>query len=148
MFFKQKAKGPHKDILQPFRRLYAKWHGHHEIYRDVLTYDEARQRYIINRVTVTRDEVAPDDLPITGEKWRFFRTDLTPPYRQEKRTEVIDGVEVEFLNPSAISYNLYYESNVINEALAGEFKPKLMNPLILAVLIVGGVAVLFWFLMG
>lgn len=142
-----RRKKEHKDLLQPFRRFISNLKGNHEIYRDVLTFDEERQRYIINRTTVIREDVAPDDLPITGEKWRFFRTDLKPPCRMEKRKEIVDGEEVEFLNPSAISYNLYYESNAINEALAGEFKPKLLNPLVLAVLIAGGVAVLILFLM-
>lgn len=144
MFGKKKE---HKDILQPFRKLRAWYHGEHEIYRDVLSYDDTRQRYIINRTTVTRDDVKPDDLPITGEKWRFFRTDLIPPFRQVTRKEIIDGVEVEYLNPTAISYNLYYECNALNDAVAGNLKSKLMNPLVLAVLIAGGIAILLFVLM-
>lgn len=142
------GKKEHKDILDPFRKVRAWYNQRHEVYRDVLTYDELRHRYIITRTTITKEDVQPDDLPITGDQWHYFRTDLVPPFRAEKRTETIDGVEYDFLNPSAISYNLYMESNAINEALSGEFKPKLMNPLVLAVLIAGGFAVLLFFLMG
>lgn len=139
------------DPGQIFRDIASWWHFKHIAYRDVLTYDEERNRYVIHRTTLRMRDILPDDLPITGEKYRFFRTELVAPERQESRIETVtldDGsqIEVEYLNTSAISNYLFMVNNDINESLAGQFKPSGINPYILAGLI--GMAVLFgvWYL--
>lgn len=139
------------DPLQIFRDIASWWHFKHIAYRDVLTYDQDRNRYVIHRQTLRMRDINPDDLPVTGQKYHFFRTDLKAPERQETRVETItldDGqqVEVEYLNTSATSNYLYMVNNDINDALAGQFKPAGINPYILWGLI--GLAVLFgvWYL--
>lgn len=139
------------DPGQIFRDIASWWHFKHIAYRDVLEYDEQRNRYVIHRTTRRMKDILPDDLPITGQKYHFFRTELQAPPRQETRVETIvldDGstVDVEYLNTSATSNYLYMINNDINDALAGQFKPAGINPLILWGMV--GLAVLFgvWYL--
>ena len=139
------------DPGQIFRDISSWWHFKHIAYRDVLTYDPERNRYVIERTTVKMRDILPDDLPVTGQKYHFFRTDLVAPERQESRIETItldDGqqVEVEYLNTSAVSNYLWMVNNDINDCLAGQFKPNGINPYILWGLV--GLAVLFgvWYL--
>ena len=139
------------DAGQIFRDISSWWHFKHIAYRDVLTYDVERNRYVIERTTVRMRDIKPDDLPVTGEKYHFFRTELVAPERQESRTESVileDGsqVDIEYLNTSAVSNYLYMVNNDINEALAGQFKPSGINPYVLWGLV--GLAVIFavWYL--
>lgn len=139
------------DAGQIFRDIGSWWHFKHIAYRDVLTFDTERNRYVIERTTVRMSDIKPDDLPVTGDKYHFFRTELVAPERQESRTETVileDGsqVDIEYLNTSAVSNYLYMVNNDINEALAGQFKPSGINPYVLWGLV--GLAVIFavWYL--
>lgn len=139
------------DAGQIFRDIASWWHFKHIAYRDVLTFDQERNRYVIQRTTVRMSDIKPDDLPVTGEKYHYFITDLKAPERQESRTETVvleDGttIDVEYLNTSAVSNYLYMVNNDINEALAGQFKPAGINPYVLWGLV--GLAVIFgvWYL--
>lgn len=117
-------------------------------YRDMLVYNPTTERYTINTWTIEQSDVSPDDLKIDGEKWRVFKTPLELPEVPETRTEIDEnGEEHVYLNPTPISWNLYYESDTINNASVGEFRSKIINPLILAILIGGGILFLIFMLM-
>ena len=136
-------KKPKKDMFQFFRRLKDKWHSNHIAYRDVLDFDEERKRFQLNRYTIAQYEITPDDLLIDGEKWKVFQTPLKLPRMDDTRTEVDeDGTEHTYLNPTPISWNLYYESDALNDASTGEFRSKIINPMILALIIGGGILLL------
>ena len=113
-----------------------------------MTYDAERDRYRIDRATLVRTDVKPDDLGITGDKWHFFNTDMIAPPHEETRIEEVNGEKVVYHNLSAIALNHWAESDELINSLTGEFKPKLMNPLILAIIIVAGVSLLIFFMMG
>lgn len=139
----EKERKPKKDMFQFFRNLKDKWHSNHIAYRDVLTFDEERKRFHLNRYTIAQYEVVPDDLLIDGEKWKVFQTPLELPQMGDTRTEVgEDGVEHTYLNPTPISWNLYYESDALNDASTGEFRSKIINPMVLALIIGGGILLL------
>ena len=139
-------KKPKKDLGEPFRKLKHRWHFKHIAYRDVLGFDEERKRFLLRRFTIEQSEVVPDDLLIDGEKWKWFQTPLELPTVPDKRVEVEDGIEKEYLNPTPISYNLYYESDAINNASLGEFRSKVINPTTLALIIGAGVVILIFML--
>lgn len=139
------------DPGQIFRDIASWWHFKHIAYRDVLTYDAERNRYVIHRTTLRMTDIKPDDLPVTGCKYHYFKTELEAPERQESRIETItleDGqtVDIEYLNTSATSNYLYMINNDINNALAGQFKPSGINPYILWGLIGLGVLFAVWYL--
>lgn len=137
---------PKRDLVQPFRDLKSKWHFKHIAYRDILDWDAERQRLILDRKTIEQSEVEPIDLLVDGEKWKVFRTPLELPTVPDTRVEVDeDGVEHTYLNPTPISYNLYNESDVLNQASTGEFRTKIINPLTLAIIL--GVGFVFLLLM-
>lgn len=138
-----------KDILQPFRKLIDWWHKRHMAYRDVLAYDLQGHRYILNRNTIEQNQVTPTDLMIDGEKWKVFKTFLTLPTVPDTRTETDEnGEETVYLNPTPISWNLYNESDTLYQARTGEFRPKIINPLFLALIIgIGALLLLFMFMM-
>lgn len=138
----------HGDLLQPFRDLRGWYHDKHQVYKDFLTYDVERDRYVLNRSTQVMTDVKPDDLPVTADKWHFFKTDMEAPPHEETRTEVIDGVTYVYHNLSAIALDHYGLSDDLINSQTGEFKEKLINPLVLAVVVVAGVALLIFFLMG
>lgn len=139
----EKERKPKKDMLQFFRNLKDKWHSNHIAYRDVLDFDEERKRFQLNRHTIAQYEITPDDLLIDGEKWKVFQTPLELPKMDDTRTEMDeDGVEHTYLNPTPISWNLYYESDALNDASTGEFRSKLLNPMVLALIIGGGILLL------
>ncbi len=120
------------------------WHYRHDSWRDVLTYDE-KEGYTITRTTISTRDVKEDDLPVRGHKYLFFDTELEAPFREEKRKEIVDGVEVEYLNTSAASNYLYMVNNDINDALAGSFKKQGMDPKVMFVLLaVAGVFVIYF----
>ena len=77
--------------MQPFRDFKSWYHNRHQAYRDVLTYDAERNRYIMNRSTITQNEVRPVDLAITGDKYHVFYTDMPAPPHEETRIECRDG---------------------------------------------------------
>lgn len=129
---------------QIFRDIKSWWHYRHDAWRDVLTYKEG-EGYVIERTTISTRDVQPDDLPIRDHKYLFFDTELEAPFRQETRKDVIDGVEVEFLNTSASSNYLYMVNNDINDALAGSFKKTGLDPKVMLVLLaVAGVFVIYF----
>lgn len=138
----------HGDLLQPFRRVRAWYHDKHQIYRDILTYDVERNRYVCHRSTLVQTDVRPDDLAVTGDKWHYFMTDMDAPPHEEIRTEERDGVVYVFHNLSAIALDHYAESDDLVNSQTGEFKEKLINPLLLAVLLTAGVGLLIFFMMG
>ena len=144
MFDKKKK----TDLLEPFRKVKSWWHKRHMAYRDVLVYDALRHRYVLNRATLEQNQIVPDDLKIDGEKYRYFKTSLQMPSVPDTRIEEIDGVEIEFLNPTPISDNLYQESDILNEACMGEFRNKILSPMVLAALIGVGIVmfVMFFFM--
>ena len=134
--------GKKKDLLEPFRKLKSWWHKRHMAYRDVLAYDLARHRYILNRNTLEQNQITPDDLFIDNERYRYFKTSLALPCVPVTRIEEIDGVQYEFHNPTPISDNLYNESDALNDASMGEFRNKVLSPMILAGMI--GVAIVMF----
>ena len=138
----------HGDLLQPFRRVRAWYHDGHQVYRDFLTYDAERGRYVMNRETVTQLDVKPDDLGVTGDKWHYFQTNVDMPPHEETRIEERDGVKYVFHNLSAIALDHYGMSDDLINSQTGEFKDKLINPLVLAILIVAGIGLLVFFIMG
>ena len=143
IFFKRDKTKTKSDLGKPFRGIKDKWHREHIAYRDVLDFDTERVRYVLNRSTIGQSDVVPVDLLIDGEKWKVFQTPLELPTVPDTRTEVDDdGVEHTYLNPTPITYNLYYESNALNDASVGEFKAKIINPLVLALIIGGGILML------
>lgn len=120
------------------------WHYRHDAWRDTLFYDEEHKRYRIERETISARDFRPVDLPVTGHKYRVFYTDLEAPFREETRTEVIDGVEYVFRNPTAISNNLYLINNDINDSISGDFKRTTINPLyVLAIMGVGACVLIY-----
>ena len=133
-----------KDPAQPFRRVRSWWHNRHMVYRDVLAYDLSKGRFILNRNTINQNQIVADDLHIDGEKWRYFKTFLELPSVPATRTVIEDGEERVYYNPTPVSWNLYYESDVLNDAAVGEFKNKLLNPMMLAIILgIGAVCILF-----
>lgn len=128
-----------RDLAQTLRRIRDRWHRRHTVVRDTLRYDEARGRYILDRHTTTQAEVLPGDLLVDGDRWRVFSTSETIPEMADTRTVLEDGVEVTYLNPTATSDKLYHDSDALNQASAGEFKDHVINPLVLALLIGGGI---------
>lgn len=137
------------DPMAPFRKLKGKHHDKHDTYRDVLTFDAENWRYRIDRTTIRRDEVRPKDLKMSQAKYHYFYTELKPPEWKATRKEIDeDGVEHEYLNPTASSDFLYMESNALHDALFGEFRAKVLNPLVLAGLVVGGVVLILFFVLG
>lgn len=132
-------------LVRAFRELRAKWHDEHIAYRDVLGFDDERKRFILNRSTIVQKDIVADDLQVDNEKWKVFQTPLELPNVPDTRVEIEDGVEKVYLNPTPISYNLYYESDTLNNASAGEFRSRILNPMVLAVVI--GVGVLFLIMM-
>jgi len=117
-------------------------------YRDILVYNPTTDRFSINTMTIEQSEVNSHDLLIDGEKWRVFKTYLELPSVPETRTEIDEnGEERVYLNPTPISWNLYNESDTINEASTGEFRSKIINPLVLALLIGGGILFLLFIFM-
>lgn len=114
------------------------------VYRDVLAYDLSKGRFILNRNTINQNQIVADDLHIDGEKWRYFKTFLELPSVPATRTVIEDGEEKTYYNPTPISWKLYYESDVLNDAAVGEFKNKLLNPMVLAIILgIGAVCILF-----
>ena len=126
-------------LVRLCRELRAKWHDEHIAYRDVLDFDAKRKRFVLNRTTIVQKDVVADDLIVDDNKWRVFQTPLALPSGPDTRVEVEDGVEKVYLNPTPISFNLYYESDTLNNASAGEFRSKLLNPMVLALIIGGGI---------
>lgn len=122
------------------------WYYRHDGYRDVLFYDEENKRYKIERTTISVRQFRPEDLPIVGKKYRRFYTDLEAPFREETRKEVIDGVEYEFQNPTAISNYLFMVNNDLNDAIKGDLKKNEFNPLIMLALFGIGAVILVYFL--
>ena len=104
-------------------------------YRDILVYDLVRKRYVLNRNTIEQNQVVPDDLKIDGEKYRYFKTQIAMPEYSDTRIEIEDGVEVTYLNPTPITDKLYYDSDALNNASSGEFRNKILSPMVMAVLI-------------
>lgn len=140
--------GKKKDLLEPFRKVKSWWHKKHMAYRDILAYDPVRHRYILNRSTLEQTQITPEDLFIDNERYRYFKTSLELPSEPDTRIEEIDGVEMEFLNPTPISDNLYNESDVLNDACLGEFRNKVLSPMVLAIALgIGVVMVLMFFFM-
>lgn len=140
------VKKKRKDFFQPFRNLRARWHDNHTAYRDTLDFDSERVRYVLNRETIVQSDIVPVDLQVDGDRWRVFRTPLELPSVPDTRVEVDEnGVEHVYLNPTPISYNLYNESDALNEAATGEFRAKIINPMVLAIVI--GLGVLFLIMM-
>ena len=136
------SKGQKMDLLEPFRRLKSWWHHRHMAYRDILVYDLVRKRYVLNRNTIEQNQVVPDDLKIDGEKYRYFKTQIAMPEYSDTRIEDEDGVEVTYLNPTPITDKLYYDSDALNNASSGEFRNKILSPMVMAVLI--GVAIVMF----
>lgn len=129
---------------QVIRDIKSWWHYRHDSWRDVLTYDEEKG-YVLTRTTIPTREVKEDDLPVRGHKYLFFSTELEAPFREEKRKEIVDGVEVEYLNTSAASNYLYMVNNDINDALAGSFKKSGMDPKVMLILLaVAGLFVIYF----
>ena len=122
------------------------WYYRHDAFRETLNYDDTNNRYRLDRETITAREFRPVDLPVSGRKYRVFYTDLEPPFREETRKETIDGVEYEFLNPTAISNNLYMVNNDINNSIKGDFKTPGINPLIMLALLGVGAVILIYML--
>lgn len=142
-FWKKEPNEKRTDLVQPFREVKHKWHSNHTAYRDVLDWDDAKKRFILNRSTIAQCDVVPSDLMVDGDKWRVFQTPLELPTIPDERTEIEeDGEEHTYLNPTPISYNLYYESDILNQAITGEFRSKVINPLVLAVIIGVGIVLL------
>lgn len=137
------------DPGQIFRDIGSWRHYSHKAYIDTLTYDDDKKRYRIHRQTVTMRDILPTDLAITGSKYRFFRTELDAPERQEKRTETdADGVIHEYLNTSATSNYLYMVNNDINSAMAGTFAYGGINPVIIMALVTLAIVGIIWFFLG
>lgn len=125
---------------QIFRDIKSWWHFRHQAWLDVLTYDADLKRYRLDRHTCTMRDIQPEHLAVTGQKYHYFTTELVPPERHEKRVVVDeDGNEHVFLNTSAVSNYLYMVNNDINDAMAGTFTNKVLNPMIVALLV--GVAI-------
>jgi len=122
------------------------WFYRHDAYREVLTYNEQDNRYRLDITTITARDFAERDLKICGEKYRRFFTKLEAPVRLETRTEIIDGVEYEFLNTSAVSNYLWMINNDVNECITGDFKNRSINPLVLLGLVGLAVVVMIYFL--
>lgn len=136
---------------QIFRDIKSWWHFRHQAWRDVLTYDPEKKRYRLDRHTLIMKDINPDDLAVTGAKYHYFYTDLEPPERHEKRVEVDEeGNTHEFLNTSAVSNYLYMVNNDINDAMAGTFTNKPINPVVVGVIIVLAIVgvVLYMFMGG
>lgn len=131
---------------QIFRDIKSWWHYRHDAYRDVLEYDEEHKRYKIVRTTISARDFRPVDLPVSGHKYRVFYTDLEAPTREETRKEVIDGVEYEFQNPTAISHYLYMVNNDINNSIKGDFKKNELNPLFFLIALGVGAVLLIYFI--
>lgn len=134
--------------MQPFRNVRAWYHDKHQVYKDIMEYDAERNRYVLHRSTLVQTDILPDDLAVSGDKWHYFRTDMIAPPHEEVRTEERDGVTYVFHNLSAIALDHYGLSNDLIDSQVGEFKEKLINPLVLAVAVVAGVSLLIFFLMG
>lgn len=125
-------------------------HFKHDAQIEELSYNEELGAYRLDITTIKMKDMDPHALPITGNKYGAFRTELIPPFRAEKRTETDeDGNEREYLNPSAISYNLYMVNNDINRACTADMKRFVLTPKSVVVLLAVALGILgLWFFMG
>lgn len=95
-------------------------------------------------------DMDPHALPVTGEKYSGFRTELEAPHRTKIRKEIDEnGEEVEYLNPSAISYYLYMVNNDINDSCTAPLRRFTLNPKIVIILVAVALGLLgYWFFLG
>lgn len=142
----RKKDGKPKDLAEPYRKIKHSWHQNHIAYRDVLGFDDERKRFVLDRSTMVQSDVVPDDLLIDGEKWKWFQTTIELPKIPDTRVEVEGEDEVTYLNPTPITYNLYYESDAINNASTGEFRSKIINPMTLALIVGVGIVLMIFVL--
>lgn len=134
-------------ILQDF----ISWrHFNHDAEIKDLSYNEDLETFRLDIKTIKMKEMDPHALPITGDKYGGFRTDLEPPFRAEKREEIDeDGNKREYLNPSAISYNLYMVNNDINRACTADMRRFTITPKSAVILIAVALGILgVWYFMG
>ena len=134
------------EFSQIFRDIKHWWHYRHDAWKDEFTFNEDTGRFRIDRATIPMSEVSPYDLPITGAKYRAFKTDLKAPPNDEVRTEEIDGQAVTFVNTTPASDYLFFVNNDMNDSLTGTFKAGGLDPKIILVLVGLGALGLIYFL--
>lgn len=125
-------------------------HFNHDATIQDLSYSEEVQAFRLDITTIKMRDMDPHALPITGEKYGGFRTELEAPKKTKKRIEIDeDGTEREYLNPSAVSHYLYMINNDINDACTAPMKRFGIDPKMIIILVVAGLGVLaYWFFMG
>ena len=125
-------------------------HYNHDADIDVLTFDEDNGSFRLDKTTIKMREMSPHALLVTGEKYEGFRTELTAPFRAEKRIETDEeGNEREYLNPSASSFYLYMVNNDINEAITADMKRFTLSPRIIFIMLAVALGMLgLWYFMG
>lgn len=125
-------------------------HYNHDAYIEDLSYDEEIEAFRLDMTSIKMRDMDPHALPVTGEKYSGFRTNLEAPHRTKIRKEIDEnGEEVEYLNPSAISYYLYMVNNDINDSCTAPLRRFTLNPKIVIILVAVALGLLgYWFFLG
>lgn len=125
-------------------------HFRHDAEIRDLSYNEELETFRLDITTIQMKDMDPHALPITGDKYGGFRTELKPPFRAEKRIETDEeGNEREYLNPSAISYNLYMINNDINRSCTADMHRFKLTPKSVIVLLAVAFGILaVWYFTG
>lgn len=126
-------------------------HFNHDAEIKSLSYDEEVEAFKLDITTIKMRDMDPHALPVTGEKYAGFHTDLDAPYRTKKRIEVDEetGEEREYLNPSAISHYLYMINNDINDSCTAPMRRFTLNPKIVIIMVAVALGLFgYWFFLG